>query len=249
MLHINALTTLGLVGLVGLVSAVPLSSRNIVPNYPKTVQSQGFQLIVNVTDPAHDLTPSVNGWAFDAIHVGAGLNHAVITDDVARGRVFYQNGTGEEIHYGGGSILSDSGSPPSPYGVQVASKDDAAANNGEAEVTVNVGGGTPGALLTRFPEPESYLRAPAQGTYAICPRNEPYYSKEYNVVRWTYDSFNKETALYESTVPDDCVAVTLLPQIADLPELPEGSISSHEFAVTSNVYEDVKSIDWSQYGP
>ncbi|KAK7749115.1 hypothetical protein SLS62_008402 [Diatrype stigma] len=246
MLNMNALTTLGLVGLA---SAVPLSSRNIIPNYPKTVQSQGFQLIVNVTDPAHDLTPSVNGWAFDAIHVGAAMNDAVITDDVARGRVFYQNGTAEQIHYGGGSILSDAGTPPAPYGVQVASKDVAAAHNGEAGVTVNVGGGTPGVLLTRFPEPESYLRAPAIGTYAICPRNEPYYNKVYNVLRWTYDTFNNETALYESTVPDDCVAVTLLPQAADLPELPEGSISSHEFAVTSSVYEDVKSIDWTQYGP
>ncbi|EMR68843.1 hypothetical protein MGN70_004817 [Eutypa lata] len=239
MLNINVLTF----GLLGLASAVPLSTRQI-PYYPPTSKSLGFQLIVNVTDPSKDLTPPVNGWAFSAIHTGAGFNEAVISENVTASRIFYQNGTAEEIRYREGSVLSDAGTPAYPWGIQVESKDDTAGV--EASVSVNVGGGTPAVLLTQFPEPLSYLTGTNPGTYAICPRNVPYYNTVYNVVRWTYDAYNNATGLYEHTVPEDCAEVKLLPQCAELPDLLEWDSSSHDFAATSNCYDDVSAINWAQ---
>jgi hypothetical protein len=68
-----------------LVSAVPVS----------TSTSTGFRLVVKVTDPTTDLTPSVEGWQLVGIHTGAGLNDAVINS--TSGLVFYQNGKSTDL--------------------------------------------------------------------------------------------------------------------------------------------------------
>jgi len=73
-----------------LASALPLESRQIIPNYPPNSLSTGFRLVANVTDPATDLNPPVNGWELTGIHTGAALNDAVLTSST--GRVFYHNG-------------------------------------------------------------------------------------------------------------------------------------------------------------
>ncbi|RYP73696.1 hypothetical protein DL769_004167 [Monosporascus sp. CRB-8-3] len=232
-------------GLSGLVSAVPLSSRQFVPNYPPTSTSKGFRLIVNVTDPTKDLSPPVNGWSFSTVHTGAGLSDAVVSADQGIGRIYYQNGTAEEIRYKSGSVLSDGGTPLFPWGIRVQARGEA----DEPAVRVNAGSGTKGVALSAFPEPYSYLTGTNPGVYAVCPRFIPYYNATFNVVRWAYDEFDYATGFYERTVPEDCVAVNFLPQCADLPEPPEGSLSSHEFAANSKCYEDVRSIDWPQYGP
>ena len=246
MLGVNSILTLGFVALG---SAAPLSSRQVVPNYPPTQQSKGFRLIANVTDPSTDLDPPVNACVFTGYHTGARFNEAVATDDVEGGLIFYQNGTAEEIRYNRGDTISDGGSPPFPWGIIVEEQGGYDDGSKEASVSVNAGGGTPGVELTIFPEPYSYLTGTAPGTYAICPREIPYYNQVFNVIRWTNDVFNNDTAQYEHTVPEDCVAVRFLPQCAELPELPEGSQSSHEFAADSRCYEDVSAIDWSQHGP
>lgn len=237
MLGVNVVLTLGLAAMG---SAVPLSSRQ-APNYPPTQKSTGFRLVANVTDSSKDLSPSVHGWVFTGFHTGAGFNEAVVTDEVESGRIFYQNGTAEEIRARRGATLTDGGSPPNPWGIGIQEDSEGP----EAPVNVNVGGGTKGAQLTVHPEPLSYLTGTAPGTYAICPREVPYYQQVFNVIRWTNDVFNDDTAQYESTVPDDCVAVRFLAQCAELPELPEGSQSSHEFAANSQCYEDVSAIEWS----
>ncbi|KAI0466020.1 hypothetical protein F4859DRAFT_340816 [Xylaria cf. heliscus] len=110
-------TLFAAVGAASIASAVPLESRQIIPNYPPNELSTGFRLVANVTDPATDLTPSVDGWELQGIHTGAGLNDAVLTSET--GRIFYHNGTAAEIRFGEGSILSDGGSPPFPYGIYV----------------------------------------------------------------------------------------------------------------------------------
>lgn len=83
-------TTLIAAGAASLVSAVPLESRQVIPHYPENSLSTGFRLVANVTDPATDLTPSVDGWEFTGIHTGAGLNDVVLTSEA--GRIFYHNG-------------------------------------------------------------------------------------------------------------------------------------------------------------
>ncbi|KAI0967247.1 hypothetical protein F4678DRAFT_447046 [Xylaria arbuscula] len=235
-------------GAASLASASPMQPRQVIPNYPPNELSTGFRLVANVTDPATDLTPSVDGWELQGIHTGAGLNDAVLTSD--KGRIFYHNGTATEIRYGEGSILSDGGSPPFPYGIYVQGEDAFDATYpAEHDVTINVGSGTIGVSLLAFPDPYFYLTAHAQGTYVACPRTVPYYNAEYNVVRFAYDTFDQDTALFVPNVPEGCTAITLIPECDTLAELPEGSLSSHEFAAESKCYADVSSINWPEYGP
>ncbi|RYO74902.1 hypothetical protein DL764_010646 [Monosporascus ibericus] len=225
------------------VSAVPLSSRQ-VPNYPVSSTSLGFKLVANVTGPAKDLTPSVNGRYFSTIHTGAGMNDAVL--EVDGGRVFYLNGTASEIRYNEGHVLTDGGLYS--WGIYVQGEDETG-REGKHEVTVNVGSGTQGVGITRHPEPYAYLSWPAVGAFAACNQFEPYYQKNYTTIRFAYDEWNDETALPERDIPEGCVAIRLIPECATLEELPEGSQASHEFSQPTRCYDDVSAIDWTQYGP
>ncbi|KAI0012453.1 hypothetical protein F4779DRAFT_67114 [Xylariaceae sp. FL0662B] len=245
-------TALLSLGLAGLAYATPLKPRQVVPHYPPTSASKGFRLIANVTDPSTDLTPSVNGWVFNGLHVGAGLNDAVLLADGGEdtGRIFYHNGTAEEIRYGKGSIVTDGGTPPFPFGIYVQGNNESApADPSEYGVTVNVGSGTIGVSLAAFPDPYTYLTSAPAGVFIACPRNEPYYNKEYIVIRRSYDTVDPKTALNVHHVPQDCTAVNLIPECATLNDLPEGSLSSHEFAANTKCYENVSAINWPEYGP
>ncbi|KAI3320161.1 hypothetical protein HD806DRAFT_538721 [Xylariaceae sp. AK1471] len=236
------------IGAASLASAIPLVSRQVIPHYPPNSLSTGFRLVANVTDPATDLTPSVNGWEFQGIHTGAGFNDAVLTSST--GRLFYHNGTASEIRFGQGSILSDGGTPEFPWGIYVQGEDEYDTTYPvEHDVNINVGTGTIGVSLLAFPNPYFYLTGNAQGTFVACPRTVPYYNAEYIVVRFAYDTFDPNTALNVQNVPEGCTAITLIPECDTLPDLPEGSISSHEFAQTSKCYDDVSAINWPEYGP
>jgi hypothetical protein len=119
----------------------------------------------------------------------------------------------------------------------------------EHDVNINVGSGTIGVSLLAFPNPYFYLTGKAQGTFVACPRTVPYYNAEYIVVRFAYDTIDPNTALYVHNVPTGCTAITLIPECDTLPELPEGSLASHQFAQPSKCYEDVSAINWPEYGP
>ncbi|KAI1845861.1 hypothetical protein JX265_011244 [Neoarthrinium moseri] len=243
------LTTILPLSLAGLASAAPFTSRQVVPNYPETQLSKAFRLVANVTDPSKDFDPPVNNWVFNGIHTGAGFNDAVLfADGDSSGRVFYQNGTAEEIRYYEGSVLSDGGTPPFPFGIYVAAEDQTDAD-GYHDVSLNVGTGTKSVQLQHFPEIYPVLRGAGQGTYVACNQVVPYYNKEYVTIRWTYDIFDSETALYEHNIPDACIAIKLVAECATLNDLPEGSLSSHEYASNVNCYKDVSAIDWTKYGP
>ncbi|KAK6078637.1 hypothetical protein SCUP515_09687 [Seiridium cupressi] len=243
------ITPLISLAIAGVASATPLSSRQVVPHYPPTQSSTGFRLIANVTDPSEDFTPPVDNWVFNAIHVGAGFNDAVLLPDgTDSGRIFYVNGTAEDVYYYRGSTLTDGGTPPFPYGIYVASEDQTDAG-GSHDVSVNVGSGTTGVQLTRFPDVYPTLAGAGQGTYVACNQTVPYYQKNYITVRWTYDTIDPDTSLNVHQIPEGCVAINLIPECATLNDLPEGSLSRHEFAATSVCYDDVSAIDWTQYGP
>ncbi|KAH6660984.1 hypothetical protein BKA67DRAFT_642004 [Truncatella angustata] len=243
---LNALISLAFAGLS---CAAPLNARQVVPHYPPTQLSTGFRLIANVTDPSKDFNPPVNNWVFNGIHTGAGSNDAVLLPDgTDSGRIFYVNGTAEEVFYGQGSTLTDGGSPPFPFGIYVASEDQTDAD-GFHDVSVNVGSGNKGVQLTRFPVVYPTLKGVGQGTYVACDQKVPYYNANYITVRWTYDTVDPETFLNVHQIPEGCVAINLVPECATLNDLPEGSLSSHEFASSSVCYGDVSAIDWTQYGP
>lgn len=84
------LSTVLSLGALGLAAAAPLESRQVVPHYPPTQQSKGFNLVANVTDPSKDFTPPINSWFLTGLHVGAGLSDAALNAE--SGRIFYQNG-------------------------------------------------------------------------------------------------------------------------------------------------------------
>lgn len=46
-------------------------------------------------------------------------------------------------------------------------------------------------------------------------------------------------------MPKDCVAITLLPQCAILP----AELAQYSMAAESTCYDDVESIDWTQFSP
>jgi hypothetical protein len=234
MLHIIA----GLAAMATLTAAAPVDSPApgpgpIIPNYPHASSSQGFRLVVNVTNPSLDFDTPINGFYVNSIHVGAARNLVGVTD--YPGRIFYQNGTIEEWRYARSTMISDESGYP--YGLSLAADDD----NEEPEsytARLDVGFGTPGLVLSRFPEP--YVFALWE-QWVACDEALEYYSGRHFVIL--------KRVLQGAEVPGNCVAVRLLPQCTALPELPDWAGASHEFALESACYEDVASLDWSQYGP
>ncbi|ETS73627.1 hypothetical protein PFICI_14573 [Pestalotiopsis fici W106-1] len=284
------LNLLILLVLLGVASASPRLVRRVVVarNHPPTQSSTGFRLIANVTDPSQDFDPPVHGWVLDAIHIGAGLNDAVLFadgDDV--GRVYYVNGTADEIAGGQADTLTDGGTPLFPYGVYVADRNTTDAD-GLHDVSVNAGSGQVGVQLEVSSSSSTsssllypVLRGPgaAAGTYVACNQYVSYYGENYTTIRWVYDevdssatavvtnsssnSSNNSSSVSSSnatlaaapavagvrTIPNGCVALTLLPECNVLDELPNGSLASHEFAANSTCYANVSAIDWTLYGP
>lgn len=229
-----------LLGLVGAAAASPLA---IVPNYPPTQQSTGFRLFVNVTDKSLDFSPSVQGLYINSIHVGAGLAQAGVGAKSDNPSIFYQNGTATDYRFGASTIITDQGSPLSPYGFSLA-KDAGSATLSTANI--NGGPGTKGVSISQFPEGFRFLQPE---TYVIC--NEPlayYQGTKFNVVKQAATTVSS-TGQVERNIPAGCVPVRLLPECATLEDLPAGSYSSHEFAIKSDCYANPASINWSLYGP
>lgn len=217
---------IALVGLASLAAAAPTPGPACpAGGHPPVSQSKGFTLVVNVTDLATDLEPSVQGYTLSTIHDGAGQAVAGLYNDSAP--VWYLNGTDADIKDKSGSIIMDGGTPPFPMGIDVL-----AAKDGVSSVRVDAGPGTPGVQLAT--DRYTYVTAPKAGTYAACREPLAYYGgREFLVLKHA-----------EGDVPEGCAEIKLLPQCAELEALPEGAISSHEFARDVDCYEDVSSIKW-----
>lgn len=80
--------------------------------YAPLSQSQNFNLVVNVSNPSIDFTPSIKNWVFSSYHVGAGEDYAVLEEDLALGSVLYVNGTAEDVYYHRSTFLTEGGSDP-----------------------------------------------------------------------------------------------------------------------------------------
>ncbi|KAI2641247.1 hypothetical protein GGS21DRAFT_487586 [Xylaria nigripes] len=232
-------------GMASFVSAVPFKSAH----FPSTSLSTGFHFVVNITHPETSAADgSFGGWKLQGIHTGAGFNDAVLTN--SNGRVFYHNGTDTDVRLDNGSILTDGGTPLFPMGIYIQAKDKSdPLYKSEHDVGINVGSGTIGVSLAPSSEPYSYLKAKLPGTFVACQRTVPYYNAQFIVVRYSYSVYNPTTASYAPALPEACTPITLIPECDGLAELPEGSISNHEFARQSRCYENVSAIDWSKFAP
>ncbi|KAL2136151.1 hypothetical protein VTI74DRAFT_5204 [Chaetomium olivicolor] len=182
-------------------------------------QSKGFRLIAHLTDPSHDLNPPVNGWALGTIHTGAGQNAAVFSEPSSYSRIFYQNGTAEQVASRQTTIVTDSGTPPFPSSLITQG-----AGEPPRIVDISVGEGTANAVVEKENEGGPVLvNGLGEGSYMACKAVVPYYQTEYVTLQYLYGEGGK--------VPEGCVRIELVPECAVLNELPEGSLSSHEFAV------------------
>jgi hypothetical protein len=169
------------------------------------------------------LSPSINDYVLTSYHTGAGQAYAVLVPNttLTSGRIFYTNGTAEEIRYRRSNILSDGGSPPFPFGV-VLNEDDS--------VSVNAGTGTAGVNLALFPDPISRLSAVGKEGFYACEKTLS-----------SGPAVQVFTKAFEEEIPAGCADVNLLAQCS------ESTGVEHPFAAVSGCYADVAGIDWSIY--
>ncbi|KAI9743007.1 MAG: hypothetical protein M1818_003302 [Claussenomyces sp. TS43310] len=243
---LSSVFTLGLA--FGLATAAPLARQS--PVYPPTSVSNAFNLIANVTDLSDAFGASINGHAISSYHTGAGFSTAVLDGLSDASRIFYVNGTAEEVRYGQASVISDAGQPSFPEGwvVQNQSQFDNV-YPGEHDVFINAGNGTKGIGLHDFPQPIPDLYAPGSGTYVACNNAIPYTGASAITVQYAYTTYTNASGAYdyELNIPKGCVQIKLLPQCTAINSPGAGSISSHDYAVNERCYDDVSSIDWSIY--
>lgn len=216
------------VALSSLAASTPLVARQ-APHYPPLSSGNGFTLVANET-----------GRVVSTAHTGAGSSLAVLSDPSSiPGRVFYLNGTAEDWRYSRTHVLTDGGTPPFPFGLGIVDPSGDVPLN-ISSVVVNAGSGTP-AKLANFPEPvPALVNVLGWGSWVACDR----YVRPANAVLTVLGYVYAKNGEVHPEIPEGCAKVTLLPQCAQLPELPEGSISSHEFALEVKCYENVVDADW-----
>ncbi|KAI2629182.1 hypothetical protein GGS26DRAFT_559761 [Hypomontagnella submonticulosa] len=200
-------------GFTSVVSAAPSQSYGT---------SKGFKLVAQVTDTTKKLSVPVQGALLEGAHVGAGLDVAVLNITTS-GRIFYQNGTVEEVLTEKSTIATDGGTPPFPFGLRVTLN--ANDTSEPTELAINGGVGTTGVTLTKHIQKPGQLKYGA-ASFIACDETLAYYgpSRHFAIVK----AF--EATRGAPAIPENCVPIDLVPQCATLPDLPAGSTSSHEFA-------------------
>lgn len=179
--------------LTGLTTAAPTSTTDTAPAYPSHSYAQNFNLIANVTNIGSS-NFSVQNYAVQSYHLGAGTAAAVLALSSDANRPFYQNGT-DSVHIT--DVLSDGGTPPFPEGFIVDTTLDSEGRNG---CYVNAGAGTTGVQITRFPDPVSRLEY-AGGQFYAC--TTLLLGGPQVQVFWR---------AYGEVTPDGCAEITLFPQ-------------------------------------
>ncbi|KAK0620595.1 hypothetical protein B0T14DRAFT_431666 [Immersiella caudata] len=213
-------------------SCVPLSSG-----------SRGFRLVINVTDPSHDLTPPIHNTYFNLVHIGPAQNRAIAAS--TPGPTFYQNGTSSSSSISFTTTLTDGGTPPFPEGITYQQE---ATDEHGAGIYVNAGSGAQNVKMTRLFNPLSYLTILNEvigSSFVGCNGTIPYYGSErqFQVINWVTTTRNATGT--HLVIPEGCVAVNLVPECAVLEALPVDAKSSHEWAQEVRCYEGVRGVKWS----
>ncbi|OTA99085.1 hypothetical protein M426DRAFT_96108 [Hypoxylon sp. CI-4A] len=214
-----------LLSVTSVVSAIPLQTRQ------SGGLSNGFRLIARVVESdGKELSVPIDGAALQGAHVGAGLNTAVL-NATSPGTIFYQNGTAEEVGANQSTILSDGGTPLTPYGIHInINTTDATL---PVALAINGGIGTPGVTLTAPDQRPGNLEYDT-AIFIACDETLAYYGPSWHFA--VVKAF--ETTKSPNPIPENCVLVNFVPQCATLSDLPEGSLSSHEFANEVRCTED-----------
>lgn len=202
-------------GFLSLAAAIPATDKNLS-------SSKGIKLRIKLQDPLKDLEKPVKNTYLTSIHDGAGLNQVGQSDT---GRIFYINGTGSDGLFW--STISDGGTPAYPYGLALhPSKDSQDVQN----VRLDVG------------KADTNIYVPAKDTHPqLYPTNwlacdeplEYYGGQHFTILRRN---------AFQNPPPKQCVLITLLPECTKLNDLPNGSASTHEFAIKVNCYKDASKV-------
>jgi hypothetical protein len=209
----------------GLASAAPAACP--APHHDPTL-SKGFRLVVNVTDPTADFkkTP-INGLQLSSIHAGAGVEMPTVTKD---GATFY-SGSDKTVN------LAISGS--SPYGLTQAEEPSSPLLYG---LGINIAEATKGFEVVK---PESQpmctnLRGPRVGSFVVC--DNGFSAPEFAQLEVRFLEASRGIA---APMPDNCVAVTFLPECAPI-DLSEATYDHSNLVDTVCHAGKVVDIDWSK---
>ena len=220
-------------GLAGLVSASPLAQRS---SQMPTALTQGFVLVANVTDPTEDFSPSINHYQLTGVHVGAGIETAVLAVD--EGRVLFENGTDTEF----GIVSDDSGIFPISLFISPLPPDEPNSDFVD-HVGVNVGNAQDGIGI-RTPQmvPWPTLYGPDSGTFIVCYEARPSYGRPQYPVRFA--RVKVINGVTYQKIPDKCAPINLLAQCATLGPVPAGAMYNHDFVKEVGCYPNVASVVW-----
>jgi len=240
------LVSLATLILAALASASPLSRR--IP--PPTSISKGFHLVANVTG-ATDLSPPINGWTVEVIDIVSGEGRAVLLPGPGQ-KVFYQNGTADEIKYRHACLASDDGVIAA--GLQIDYSDLASPLH---PAWLRMGSGSMNFMLGDDREPFSFVDpleySGAPNSFVACRESIATTSRPDATDQVTISFLTGSTdagGQWSLVVPDHCIAVNLVPQCAALEDLPSwveasSQLASHKYAQDSRCYVDVSSVAWS----
>ncbi|KAK7750750.1 hypothetical protein SLS62_007301 [Diatrype stigma] len=187
---------------------------------PCQKQSDGFNLRVQLSDPARDLTPSVDGLYLSGLRVSQGSYIGVASDQPS---TYYLNDTTEGGR--GATVVHDIvGVYPFGLSVQGPTEFDSRYPT-EHDVGLVVAGS--GSGVTRGLEVSPSLTGPGSGgTYLVCRRTFVFPSGPAEIVTPRF--------LYEGeSIPDEgCVPIAFVPECAALEPLPDGASWNHDSVIT-----------------
>lgn len=221
--------TLLSLALATLATSHPLSERA-----PEFSSARAFRLVANQTSSSE---PLVHGLVMSTVQLNQATALVVLTTPNAPtdGSLFYLNGTAEQWDVKQLHVLTDRDSPLAPWGLNVS---DVEANPAAERPLSMIRGSGQNMVLARSPAPIPRLDNPkGAGVWVACRRYVSPVVDYMPVVGYVYG---------RKAIPEECSVIELLPECAELNELPEGSESSHDNALVVKCYPDVTAIDWSQ---
>ncbi|KAI0445520.1 hypothetical protein F4803DRAFT_134160 [Xylaria telfairii] len=199
-------TTLLTTTLISLAAAAPAPRA--------TGSSKGFNLRVNVTDPARDLTPSVQNQYLSDVRTGAGTAISVLSA-TAPSPAFYLNGTAYHT-----TVTHDI---PGVYPLSITIASPTTFDYfypAEHPIGTAVNGGS--ELFLRAGEPILFpLLGDDGGSYAACYRDFVLGGAKTQILTARYVYGNE-------SVPDDCAPVEFVVECAALEDLPDGASWNHD---------------------
>lgn len=205
----------------GLAAASPVA---LAPRDATDV-SKGFSLVIDVEDRSKDFNPPVQGKFIGGFRIGAGIDALVA--DTKPGGPMYLNGTAEETENFRGVVVGDNDF------IQMSMILGTSPGSTLGDVPVSIGPGTK-ALGVKWDgddeDPELAEAASNGAFWAACNKIDPRYPEMVFLER-----------SISETLPSNCIAIRLITQCADLPDLKPSTPWNRNFAVEVPCYKNALS--------